>query len=128
MQNDLLTELTELERSLHDYEVRKQTSQLVKLLHPELIEIGYSGNTFDFKSTLRDVPNEAKPNFSVYSKDYQIHPINETLVQLFYQEARESKDGSLSRHAKRCSIWQKTDAGWQMRYHQATPVSPFEKS
>ncbi len=47
------------------------------------------------------------------------------LVQVMYKEARMDAQGLLSRHAIRTSIWQKELDKWQVKFHQATPVSSF---
>lgn len=120
--------LREKEVMLHQYEIRKDIEQLKSLLHPNLIEIGYSGKTFDFDSTIADLPNEEQPDYSVWSQDYEYIELATDLVQLIYKAARLNKDGTLSRFAKRTSIWQNNNGQWQMRFHQGTPTDAFEKS
>jgi len=119
--------LKTLEISLHQYEVRSDVEQLKKLLHPEFREIGYSGRTFDRQASLSDVSQEGKPNYQVWSQEYEFISLSGELVQLFYHQARLDPSGQLARFAKRTSIWQRTGERWQLRFHQGTPTEPFEK-
>lgn len=119
--------IREKEVLLHQFEVRKDIKHLKKLLHPELIEIGYSGKTHSFNSTIAEVPNEEKPDYSVWSQDFEYIELAPDLIQIIYKEARVDKNGAMSRFAKRTSIWVKNNDQWQMRYHQGTPTDPFEK-
>ncbi|XOV78282.1 MAG: DUF4440 domain-containing protein [Aestuariibacter sp.] len=120
--------LRKLEESLHQYETRSDPEALKKLLHPDFKEIGYSGRYFDFDSIVNDVLNEEKPNYSIWSQDFDYVELAANLVQLNYKEARIDVDGNLSRCALRTSIWQKTGSHWQVRFHQGTPTETFIKS
>jgi hypothetical protein len=121
-----LKHLQELEIALHQYEIRTDLKRLAKLLHPEYIEIGYSGRTFDFNSIIESVSSEPKPNFEIWSQSYQFIELDSNIVQLIYKSARLGNHGNLSRHAKRTSIWVKESDWWQVKFHQATPVGTFE--
>jgi len=39
-----------------------------------------------------------------------------------YTKANVLPDGAHERHTLRTSIWQWTEQGWQMRFHQGTPT------
>ncbi|KGJ93360.1 nuclear transport factor 2 family protein [Thalassotalea sp. ND16A] len=120
--------LREYEVMLHQFDVRKNVEQLKTLLHPDLIEIGYSGKTFDFDMTVRELPLEKKPDHRVWSQDFEYIELATNLAQLIYREARMDIHGNLSRHAKRSSIWVRDNGQWKMRFHQGTPTAAFEKA
>ena len=119
--------LRALEIVFHQQVVRTSIDKLTELLHPSFIEVGYSGKTYDFNSMLE---NQLKPplDFVVWSQDYEYYEYASDIVQVNYLSANLEKDGSLSRHAKRTSIWVKESCNWQMRFHQGTPIATFEKS
>lgn len=119
--------LQELEITLHKYATRADLKKLTVLLHPNYIEIGYSGRTYDFDSIVEDLLSESKQDFEIWSQEYKINELASNMVQLIYKSARVDGQGRLSRHAKRASIWIKESGKWQMKFHQATPVGAFEK-
>jgi hypothetical protein len=119
--------LRTLEVAIHRHEVRTSIDKLTELLHPGFIEIGYSGKTYDFNSMLENLP-KLPLDFIVWSQDYEFYEYAPNIVQVNYLSANLEKDGSLSRHAKRTSIWVKESSNWQMRFHQGTPIAAFEKS
>ena len=116
----------ENELALHQYETRQDAVKLVKLLHPEFIEIGYSGKTHSYESTLQSLLQEEPSSYKIWSQDFECIELAENLMLLVYREAR-LKSGILSHHTKRSSIWVKIGDNWQIKFHQATPVDPFPK-
>jgi len=122
-----LDRLKSLEIELHQQAVRKDTKRIVELLHPEFIEVGYSGNTYDFSSTVKSISG-LPSNFEIYSQSYEFVEYAKGIVQVIYLSANIDEEGNLFRHAKRTSIWVNEGDNWKMKYHQGTPVAPFEKS
>ncbi|WP_119394367.1 nuclear transport factor 2 family protein [Salinibius halmophilus] len=51
------------------------------------------------------------------------HQLSDELVQLSYQSAWQGENGSFWQRAQRSSIWQCCKSSWQLRFHQATPLS-----
>ena len=49
----------------------------------------------------------------------------EGVALLTYKSAHVGRDGALERHALRSSLWQQTPQGWQMLFHQGTPIQAF---
>ncbi len=47
-----------MEVALHQHETRTNISQLKAMIHPDFIEIGYSGKTHEYSSTLKDLSSE----------------------------------------------------------------------
>lgn len=119
--------LRSFEIELHQPAIRRDASRVAQLLHPEFIEIGYSGTTWDFNSTLENI-GLLPPQFVIWSQDFQFIEYAEAVVQLIYLSANVNEQGHLFRHAKRSSIWVREAAQWRMKYHQATAIDAFEKS
>lgn len=51
--------LIEQEIALHKYEIRQNLDEVARLLHPSFKEVGRSGRTFDYVSTLEMMQGEA---------------------------------------------------------------------
>ncbi len=121
-------QLKKLEKTLQQYATRNDKAHLEQLIHDDFIEIGYSGTSYDKKHIIDSLLNESKSTHAPWSQNVQVIQLTTDTIQLIYQQARLEQDGQLTRHAKRCSIWQINDGQWQLRYHQGTPTEPFEKS
>lgn len=123
----LLDQLKSLEIELQQQEIRSDPVRITQLLHPEFIEIGYSGTTYDFKSIFDSMLNFSSDS-KLWSQDFAYVEYASDVVQLIYLSANIDERGNLSRHAKRSSIWVSETGNWQMKFHQGTPVSVFDKS
>lgn len=119
--------LRSFEIELHQPATRKDADRVAELLHPEFIEIGYSGTTWNFNSTLKNI-GLVPPQFTIWSQDFEFIEYTEDVVQLIYLSANVNEHGHLFRHAKRSSIWVREAGKWRMKYHQATAIDGFEKS
>jgi hypothetical protein len=124
----MLNQLRAFEIALHQHEVRTNLDKLKELLHPEFVEIGYSGGTYNFNSMLESLLSERQTDFEIWSQDYECNEYAPNIVQVIYLSASLSKDGNLTRHAKRTSMWVNETGNWKIKFHQATPVDAFEKS
>ncbi len=124
----LLDELRTLEIALHRPEVRTNVTRLRALLHPDFMEIGYSGKTYDFGAIVASLSSSA-PGLVVWSQDFECHEFAPNIAQLIYRSAHVDENDALSRYTRRSSIWLKTSAeSWQMRFHQGTPVPAVPKA
>ncbi|MFG1667149.1 DUF4440 domain-containing protein [Streptomyces sp. Y7] len=104
------------ELRLLDPEVRRSPEQLGALLHPEFHEFGSSGRRWDRASTLARLPMDPDPaDRYVVTSGIEGVRLAPDLVHLTFDTVY---DGS---HAHRSSLWRRTDAGWQMYFHQGTP-------
>jgi hypothetical protein len=117
--------LVKQEIALHQHHTRTDVDTIKRLLDPQFLEVGQSGNSFDLEWVLRHQPNEAQSEGQIHSQDYQAHPLSETVVMLTYKTAWNDGIGNITRHTKRCSIWVLNEQQWQMRYHQGTPCAAF---
>jgi hypothetical protein len=127
MQDDpLLHTLRSLEMEMHQPRVRSDRARMEQLLHPEFIEIGRSGKIY----TRADVLNEfagQPPAYSVWSQDFAVTRMAPQLAMLLYRSAHIVDAERLDRHTIRASLWQSTERGWQVRFHQGTPCERFNK-
>lgn len=120
-----MKEIVKLEMELHQPSVRKDRSRLDEILHESFIEISRSGVIYDKKRILTSLQSEV--THSVCSQDYEFQAISDGLVLLTYRSAHVGLDGSLTRFSRRSSLWENTEGGWKMRYHQGTPTDEFER-
>jgi len=122
----LLDTLRTLEIETHQPQVRADHRKLARLLHPSFFEVGRSGAIYSRDSVLTEF-RDKPPSYRVWSQGFQMQPLTEALALLTYRSAHVADDGSLERHTLRTSLWQRTAKGWQLRFHQGTPVAAFEK-
>ena len=122
----LLATLRELEQRLHQPELRADAEQLGALLHPSFSEADVDGRTWSREETLAEF-RDAPPSYAVWAQDFTAEAVIEGVVLLRYRSAHIDEAGRLSRFVMRTSLWQRTDAGWQLRFHQGTPTDAFEK-
>jgi hypothetical protein len=59
----------------------------------------------------------------VHSSDFDLVVLGEGVALLTYLSAHMNVSGNLHRHTLRSSIWVRTAAGWQIRFHQGTPTT-----
>src|SRR5437660_1432718 len=122
----LLDTLRTLEMALHQPEVRSDRAQLGRLLHERFLESGRSGRTYTRAELLAELSHE-RQTYDVWSQDFQLEPLSEGLALLTYRSAHINSDGALERYTNRSSLWQLTEHGWQMRFHQGTPTDAFPR-
>ena len=95
-------------------------SRIEALLHPEFGEVGRSGQWFNRDTCVQFlVANASALNIECDGFDLKI--LEPNVAYLTYRSHERAPDGSRFNHALRFSLWQSTLAGWQLRYHQATP-------
>jgi hypothetical protein len=121
----LLDTLRKLEVESHQPQVRTNHRKLARLLHPNFFEVGRSGARYSRASVLAEF-SDHPPSYTVWSQDFQVESLKSDLALLTYRSAHVAEDGTLERHTLRASIWQSTAKGWQLRFHQGTPVAAFE--
>lgn len=118
--NDLLATLQSLEAELHHPGVRCSRERLEELLHPEFREVGRSGAPYTRETVIRFLASRAAPP-RVVASAYVAEEIAEGVALLTYRSALQANDGAPVLPALRSSVWKKTQAGWQLLYHQGTP-------
>lgn len=115
------------EVELHQPAVRSNKESLGSLLHESFVECGRSGRVYTRDSIMRELAEEA-PDYTVWSQDYSATELSDGVVLLTYRSAHISPSGTLSRHSFRSSVWQLTEQGWKLRFHQGTPTEAFEQA
>jgi hypothetical protein len=118
--------LRKLEVSLHQPELRSDRDQVDRLLHESFFEFGRSGQMYT-KAEILEVLSAESSEEAIYSGDYSLTMIEDGVALLTYKSAQINAHGELSRHTLRSSLWQYTEPGWQMRFHQGTATNAFEK-
>jgi hypothetical protein len=122
----LLAQLRILEVMLHQPAVRSDPEKLARLLHERFREFGRSGRIYTRGEILSEF-SQVPPAYEVWSQDFQAELLSEGVVLLTYRSAHINRDGELERHTNRASLWQQTEHGWQLLFHQATPTGPFPR-
>jgi hypothetical protein len=118
----LLDELRELETELHQNETRYNRKRMEALLHPEFLEFGRSGRGY----TRAEVLEEFGPGnqlSAIHSGQFGLILLAEHVALLTYVSAHKDAKGVLYRHSLRSSVWVHTKVGWQLRFHQGTPIT-----
>lgn len=117
----LLEALRVLEVEPHRLETRKNVARLKELLHPDFEEFGRSGRRFT-----RDFVLDAFANTFEYpqvvSRDFRLVEAADGVALLTYVSALRLESGELHRYTLRSSVWVRGDHGWQMLFHQGTPM------
>lgn len=117
MSNTELEKLKELEESLWKSETRFDLSHQEKVFAPDFFEFGRSGRRYTREQIIRSEsqPIQAKlplQNFNVHLLD------NKNVLVTYISEVQYEE----LEKANRCSVWSKTSSGWQIRFHQGTPI------
>lgn len=107
-----------LERELLDPAVRADSRRLDALIADDFAEVGASDRIFGKPEVLARLPVEHGVAFTV--EDMAARTLAPGVVLVTYTAVR-SHDGHHAR-SHRSSIWVRNAGGWQMRYHQGTPV------
>jgi hypothetical protein len=118
--------LRKQEVSLHQPELRSDRDQVDRLLHESFFEFGQSGQMYT-KAEILEVLSAESSEEAIYSGDYSLTMIEDGVALLTYKSAQINANGELSRYTLRSSLWQYTEPGWQMRFHQGTATNAFEK-
>ena len=121
----LLSQLQALEVELHQPVVRGDAARLDVLLHEEFHEFGRSGAAYAKDDILARLPAAAQ-HARVVADNFLVRRLAADVALLTYRSAHALPDGTLHRHTLRSSIWQRSDVGWQMSFHQGTPTEPYE--
>ena len=121
-QRAIFAELKELEEELLTPQARRNRDRLRQLLAEEFEEVGSSGRVFGRQEVLQALAQEqAGADVELSLQNFRAHPLESGLVQVRYQSRRRTVNGD--RIAERTSLWRREGTGWQMIYHQGTPIA-----
>ena len=112
--------IKELELSLLKPEVRSSKEALDKLLADDFTEFGTSGNKYTKADILERLPNTLeRVEYTV--SDFSVETPSEDVAIATFKTERTT-DGKDRVISQRSSHWRKIDSGWQMFFHEATPI------
>ncbi len=137
----MLQLIRSLEISLHQNGVRNDAAQLQALLHDDFMEIGRSGHSYNKAQMIAHLtqssPHAAQSSphtaqgsthTAVWAQDFKLTMPAYSVALLTYHSAQTDADDQLTLCTARSSLWQLADTGWQLLFHQGTPVPEFERS
>ena len=105
-----LDEVCQLELELLEPGTRSNPDRLKRLLHTEFVEIGASGRIWDRAQAIDELT--LRPGVGVAVGELTAHEVVEDVALVTYTTSA----------SRRASLWVRTEAGWQVRFHQGTPV------
>ncbi len=115
MERQITATLTELEKRLHDPQVRRSPQDVGELLADSFVEIGSSGRIYDREEIIAELETEAK--IDIRASNFRATEISPAVVLLTYRSRIADRE-TLGE-----SIWLRTDDGWKVVFHRGTPVS-----
>ena len=111
-------ELARLEAALWREETRFNVAYMDQILAPDFCEFGRSGRFYTRAETL------AAPGHFIDAAlplpNFCARLLTNDVAQVTYNSA-VTYDGVVL-YGRRSSIWSRTAAGWQLRFHQGTPI------
>ena len=123
--DELLAELSSLERELHVACIASNVSRVSEIIHADFKEFGRSGKTWNKAMLLQALDGSPSPDF--HSQDFAIHSRKADSCLLTYRSADVAPGGELERHALRSSLWTRMNGRWQMIFHQGTATEAFAR-
>ena len=115
-----IAELTRLEEAMWIAATRYDLAFQQERFAPDFFEFGQSGRVYAREQLILERDGEIKARLPLDA--LQIRRLDEATAQVTYNSHVEY-DGVVE-HARRSSIWTRTDRGWVMRFHQGTPYDP----
>ena len=109
--------LRKLEEALWREETRFDRQRMDQVIAEDFFEFGMSGRFYRREDTLA-IPRQ--PIDAVFPlPNFQARLLAPDVAQVTYNSA-VTNDGVVY-HARRSSIWSRTEAGWKLRFHQGSP-------
>jgi hypothetical protein len=120
--SDLFEHLRALETELHLLETRQSRDRLEQLLHPDFVEFARSGRCYSRGEVLAEFSVSSGPVEAVHAENFELAELSRGFALLTYTSAHKRSSGELYRRTLRSSLWVAVEGGWQIRFHQGTPV------
>lgn len=120
----LLDELRQRELALQLPSVRASTAQLDELLHDHFFEFSRSGSSDDKAQALNQLPTQSS-NERIGAQGFPLGSLPPDIALMRYQSFQQTESGEIKKCSSRRSLWQRSDKGWQLRFHQGTATSAF---
>jgi len=112
--------IIEKEKLLFLVQTRQSTEELTKLLSTDFIEVGATGLSQNFASTVESLQSET--NWSCETTDWEFRKLSDDIVQTIYGALIIHGSEKIGVFSKRSSIWRMERDDWKMIYHQGTRV------
>lgn len=114
-EDEIVALLLSLEKHLMDPVVRKDLAQVSALLAEDFREFGSSGREWSREAILDLLATElSHPAPAV--EDFTLQSIAPDVALVTYRTVRPQQS------TLRSSIWKRTEAGWQIFFHQGTKI------
>lgn len=123
--SELLPRLQAQETRLHAHSAHRNPGCLAQVLHPDFEAFSSVGQRYTREDVLRLLP--LREERVTCLSDFSLKIISPGLAQLHYL-CWDMSPTEGARTTRRCSLWQYSETGWQLRYHQATPACALSVS
>ncbi len=110
-------ELRKLEESLYVTKTRFDSAYVSRIFAPGFFEFGKSGRIYTREEALAAPSHEI--NAQLPLKNFKVHPVTNDIVLVTYVSEVQSDTLEVT---NRSSLWMRTRNGWQLQFHQGTPV------
>lgn len=112
--------LERLEESLWREETRFDAQLMNEVMAPDFFEFGRSGRVYQRHDSLAI---ERQPIDAVLPlPGFRARLLDKNTAQVTYCSAVTYN--GVVQHARRSSLWSRTERGWVLRFHQGTPYRP----
>jgi len=115
-------ELRALEESLWRAETRFDRDLVERVIAPDFLEFGRSGRVYRLADALALPPQPIPARIPL--PDLEIRLLQPGVALVTYDSDVDYASGR--EHARRSSLWTRSDGHWQLRFHQGTPFSPAD--
>lgn len=115
-------QLRQLEESMWVAEARFDVAYMERVLSPDFFEFGCSGRIYT-RAEIIDTP--AQPiRSTIPLRDFRVRPVSINGVANVFQVTYISEVvyDEYVQICNRSSLWVRTNEGWQLRFHQGTPL------
>jgi hypothetical protein len=111
-------DLKRLEEGLWRPEIRFDRAKMEQILAPDFFEFGRSGRVYQRAETVEFSPRPFRATLPLV--DFTARLLSRDIAQATYVSIVQYDGGE--ERALRSSIWTRTPLGWQLRFHQGTPM------
>jgi hypothetical protein len=115
-----LDTIRRLEECLWIGETRFDNALMDKVFAADFFEFGRSGRTYARAEMFFDPHSAEVIDATIPLPEFHARHLSEDVVQVTY--VSEVRYGENIERANRSSIWSREGAGWQLRFHQGTPI------
>jgi len=122
--NEIKAHLINLEQNMMNHSTRHSIKELKLLIADEFIEFGSSGKIYNKEQVIDALMNEGTKTVSVSFSDIKLLSPEAALITYTTEIIKDKNERIF---ALRSSVWIKTGEGWQILFHQGTPLKIINK-